>query len=312
MDRVRAMENRLIFDVGMHKGEDAEFYLKKGFRVVGVEANPVLVDFASRRLAPYIKSGRLVIVAGAIASTEAPVELYTFATESVWGTTVKTMAEMKSRLDPQVSTTVVPGMRFANLLDQYGVPYYLKIDIEGADELCLQSLSGLPERPKFISMESSTHSFDEVFREFCLFTALGYGKFKIVAQHNVMAQRLPNPPREGVYLDHRFEFGSSGAFGLELPGEWLSLEQAIKRYMRLIRLYRAFGDAGAFREIGVVHRIIEKGKAAGPQAVLAKFIKDIARPLAYSTGLKAGWYDTHAMYTGKPDAVRSAGSGAPG
>ena len=33
----------LIMDVGMHRGEDAEFYLKKGFRVVGVEANPELV-----------------------------------------------------------------------------------------------------------------------------------------------------------------------------------------------------------------------------------------------------------------------------
>jgi len=28
----------LIYDAGMHRGEDAEFYLKKGFRVVGIEA----------------------------------------------------------------------------------------------------------------------------------------------------------------------------------------------------------------------------------------------------------------------------------
>jgi 16S rRNA A1518/A1519 N6-dimethyltransferase RsmA/KsgA/DIM1 with predicted DNA glycosylase/AP lyase activity len=30
----------LIYDVGMHHGEDTEFYLRKGFRVVAFEADP--------------------------------------------------------------------------------------------------------------------------------------------------------------------------------------------------------------------------------------------------------------------------------
>ena len=34
----RGLENNLIYDVGLHKGEDSEFYLKKGFRVVAIEA----------------------------------------------------------------------------------------------------------------------------------------------------------------------------------------------------------------------------------------------------------------------------------
>ena len=33
-------QDDLIFDVGLHRGEDTEFYLKKGFRVVAFEANP--------------------------------------------------------------------------------------------------------------------------------------------------------------------------------------------------------------------------------------------------------------------------------
>ena len=32
----------LIFDVGFHKGEDTEFYLKKGFPVVAADANPAV------------------------------------------------------------------------------------------------------------------------------------------------------------------------------------------------------------------------------------------------------------------------------
>ncbi len=30
----------LVFDVGAHKGEDSDFYLNLGYRVVAVEANP--------------------------------------------------------------------------------------------------------------------------------------------------------------------------------------------------------------------------------------------------------------------------------
>jgi hypothetical protein len=34
------MHPDLIYDLGMHRGGDTQFYLEKGFRVVAVEANP--------------------------------------------------------------------------------------------------------------------------------------------------------------------------------------------------------------------------------------------------------------------------------
>lgn len=35
--------NDLIFDIGMYKGEDTDFYLKRGFRVIAFEANPDMI-----------------------------------------------------------------------------------------------------------------------------------------------------------------------------------------------------------------------------------------------------------------------------
>jgi hypothetical protein len=49
----------LIYDVGAHKGEDAEFYLKKGFSVVAIEANPELYSLLSVGFSEFIKSGNL-------------------------------------------------------------------------------------------------------------------------------------------------------------------------------------------------------------------------------------------------------------
>jgi len=56
----------LIYDVGMCKGEDTDFYLKKGFRVVAFEADPDLVDMNKKRFAKEINDKKLIIVGGAI------------------------------------------------------------------------------------------------------------------------------------------------------------------------------------------------------------------------------------------------------
>ena len=37
---------KLIFDIGMYDGSDTRYYLNEGFRVLAIEANPVLVKRA--------------------------------------------------------------------------------------------------------------------------------------------------------------------------------------------------------------------------------------------------------------------------
>lgn len=39
----------LIFDIGMHNGDDSDYYLKKGFRVIAIEANPTLCALGAAR-----------------------------------------------------------------------------------------------------------------------------------------------------------------------------------------------------------------------------------------------------------------------
>lgn len=56
----------LVYDVGMHKGEDTDFYLKKGFRVIGFEADPDLTAHCRNRFSEEIRNGKLIIVEGAI------------------------------------------------------------------------------------------------------------------------------------------------------------------------------------------------------------------------------------------------------
>ncbi|HEU5445029.1 MAG TPA: hypothetical protein VFU70_05640, partial [Pseudolabrys sp.] len=66
----------LIFDIGMHSCEDTDFYLAKGFRVVAVDANPLMCKAALKRYADEAKEGRFTVVNHAISETRSPLIFY--------------------------------------------------------------------------------------------------------------------------------------------------------------------------------------------------------------------------------------------
>jgi FkbM family methyltransferase len=56
------MEQDLIIDLGAHNGDDTGYYLQKGFRVVSVEANPILAEQIAGRFPHAVRAGRLTVL----------------------------------------------------------------------------------------------------------------------------------------------------------------------------------------------------------------------------------------------------------
>ena len=52
----------IVYDVGLHDGQDTDFYLKKGFKVVAIDANPAVVGAAEKRFGRAVASGRLTLL----------------------------------------------------------------------------------------------------------------------------------------------------------------------------------------------------------------------------------------------------------
>lgn len=262
-------QSDLVYDVGMHLAHDTDFYLAKGFRVIAIEAAPDLVAAAEERFREAIVSGQLTIVHAAVTDTEGPVTLYINPTKSEWNTIRADWSQRNARLGaPSATAVTVPGLTFPTIVATYGTPYYLKIDIEGADLLCIEGLQP-PELPKYVSIESNKVDFDGLLHEFDVLTKLGYQKFKVVAQHKLPKQVPPKPAREGTYVSQRFSLYSSGLFGEEAPGEWMSADAAIDRYRRIFKRYEFRGDDGKLSRLPM-------GR------LLMRFMH------------QAGWYDTHA------------------
>jgi FkbM family methyltransferase len=273
----------LVYDVGMHKGEDSDYYLKKGFTVVGFEADPDLAEHCRQRFAEELRSGRLTIVEGAIVRQGMPgiengrIKFFKNRGTTIWGTVVSDWAERNEILGSTSETIEVPVVDFTRCLAEHGIPHFLKIDIEGMDSVCLEALHEFDHKPDFVSIESEKVSFARLVAELNLLVDLGYTGFKAVQQMGIGRQREPDPAREGRRVGYRFKEGASGLFGGDLPGEWVSYEDILDRYRRIFLEYDWLGDTGRFSRYLV-------GKAFRELLCLV-----LRRPVP-------GWYDTHARH----------------
>jgi len=275
---MRAAQHNLIYDVGAHKGEDTEFYLKKGFSVVAIEANPALYLALAKKFEEFINNGRLVLLNLAISDHSDEVTLFV-SDKSDWGTTDPEWAKRNQGLGFPSRPISVKSERFETILQRHGIPYFLKVDIEGADLLCLHALKGFDLKPKFVSIESDKVSWKKLNAELSVLQSLGYSRFKAVNQGYVPHQQQPNPPREGVFVSHGFEEGSSGLFGEEAPGLWMSRAIVTVKYCLIFARYRLFGD-----------------NTFGSR-ILLKLSKQFPPCLR----LRPSWYDTHAKLQHDPE-----------
>jgi FkbM family methyltransferase len=272
-----ACEPDLIFDIGSHKGEDTDFYLKKGFKVVAFEVNAELITHCKARFGDAIADGRLRLVEGAIAPEAAGerIALYKNVQASDWSTINANWAERNRMLGKRSVKVEVERVDIVQAFRTYGIPFYLKIDIEGADHVVLDGLRHLEGRPRYISIEAEKVDFARLIAELNALRDLGYQRFSPVQQARIAGTRIATETIRGDPLDYVFEDRASGPFGDDLPGPWLSYEECIREYRRIFRLYRLFGDysilhgvPGGRRFIGLLERLLRQ-------------------PLP-------GWYDTHA------------------
>ncbi len=85
----------------------------------------------------------------------------------------------------------VPCLPLTELVSIFGVPYFMKIDIEGLDDFCISQIEQLPSVPKYVSAEATVHDFARRLE------AVGYRGFKLVAQRRASLHRLHGQDLEG-------------------------------------------------------------------------------------------------------------------
>ena len=142
----------LIYDIGMHNGDDTAYYLSLGYKVIAIDASPELVVKAKTRFNNDIKENKLEILNIGIDSKEGCLNFYLNKSESAWNSFNK---KIGTRGGGDYEIIKIKTNSIDHLIKERGVPHYMKIDIEGNDILCLTSLFNCKEKPCYISVELS-------------------------------------------------------------------------------------------------------------------------------------------------------------
>ena len=263
-------QSDLVFDLGFHRGEDTGYYLAMGRRVVAVDASAELIAAGLKRFTAALETGQLTLLHAAVVgaeqrATQDKLLFHPHPTRSEWGSVdlrwVRRNAEAHGL--PHADPVPVPAICLEELVERYGCPAFLKIDIEGADEAVLADVSRLSVRPITLSWETGKESLRAVLRQHQRLAALGYREFRVVQQ----AWLDHAPPAEAI--DGRtwsFEPGCSGPMPERSLTPWRSLLWVNLEYILLFLSYWLVGPRSWFRTaarhpspwIGAVPRWIQR------------------------------------------------------
>ncbi len=277
------MGQKIIIDVGVHKGEDSDFYLQRGYKVIGVEASEKLCEFITEKFKDHPYKENFTLLNYAI--TEKDNELIPFYENTVaaWSTISEEWNTRNKKLGSGSEIKMVKTIRLDTLINGHIAAdkeiEYIKIDIEGADQLALQSLKNATKKAKFISIESEKHSWDKLLEEFEIFKNLGYTKFKVIDQSKMNEQSFSYNMENGEQKTFHFDWDCSGPFGDDLPGEWIAADEAIKIYKKVFRRYKYWGESSQLKKFILKHRYLNS----------LRFALKIRFP-------HTGWHDTHATF----------------
>lgn len=153
--------NRIVFDIGANKGNKVKAFLKMGFKVIAVEPEKKALSTLHWR---FGKNKNVVIVPKGVSDIEGELTIHIAEGRSglntlneKWVNTLqseknnrwKTEHSFKKSYQVKITT---PEQLFAD----HGLPYFMKIDVEGYENKVIRGIKSLPS---YISFETNLPEF---------------------------------------------------------------------------------------------------------------------------------------------------------
>jgi len=164
----------LVFDVGAHAGNRVRAFAALGCRVVAVEPQP---DFVWLLRALFGRSAQVTIVAAAVANVPGRRSLAVSERTPTVTTLATDWRDARAR-DPDFSGVhwnqriEVETVTLDGLIERFGVPAFIKIDVEGSEHAVL---SGLGRPVPALSFEYLPRALEEV--QACLVRLVSLGPY---------------------------------------------------------------------------------------------------------------------------------------
>jgi FkbM family methyltransferase len=166
-------ENSLCFDVGANIGKKTDLFLSLGAKVICIEPQINCIDILSEK---FRDNEKIKIVNIALGEKEDELDIFispsdtvsTMSRDFIEATSLERFKGIIWDKKEKVKVTTLD-----NIISEYGLPHYCKIDVEGYE---LEILKGLTKKIKFISIEFTPELKNKTFE--CISTIDKIGEYE--------------------------------------------------------------------------------------------------------------------------------------
>ena len=205
---------KVIWDLGSNNGSDIDYYLRIADRVVAIEAIPGLCSQIQSKFRDAISQGRLFLYNKVLAlDGQSSCIFYIHKHRVEESTTLRPGINYLADFD----IVTLPTIELSQILDEHGLPWYVKIDLEGLDFAIVNLMFNMGIIPEFLSAEvqdlrvASLIAANPCYKSFNLVNGrtlpLDYGKAFI----STPSGKTP----------FKFNPDMSGPMGLDISSPWL-------------------------------------------------------------------------------------------
>ncbi len=157
-------QDMLVFDVGAHRGQRTGVFLQLGARVIAIEPDASNQRLLNRRFARNrLRRSRVTVVGKAVSDANSVATMWVHAPGSGINSLSPKWVQTLGRDDGRFGGTVeFPGSEqvetttLESLISTFGIPYYIKVDVEGHEP---SALRGLGRPVPFLSFEVNLPEF---------------------------------------------------------------------------------------------------------------------------------------------------------
>jgi len=218
---------KIIFDIGCNEGQNLKYFLQKADVVVGIEANPYLIDQIKVEFKKEIDSKKLYLENVALSNEKNSAFFFINKKKNYLSQLEKPKNindYRKIRIKIKRSSEIIK--KYLKRLNLYKIEL-IKIDVESSSEKVLEDILNNKILSKFLSVEAQTPKILE------LILKSHYKSFKFIEGKDIgkKLSDLKIINKFNKKTVHNFQVHSSGPYGIDIPGRYYSKDSLVNYFI---------------------------------------------------------------------------------